>query len=297
VIRGVSDGGAVRNALSIDVEEYYHATVFQEAMAGVTARLESRVERSTQRILVLLAARGVRATFFVLGEVAAAHPGLVRAIARHGHEVACHDYHHTLVSERTPQAFRADIRRAKSVLEDVSGQAVVGYRAPSFSIGRAQRWAHAILAEEGFRYDSSVYPIVHDRYGDRDAPRFPYEIWRSGHERLIEFPIGTVRLLGVNLPIGGGGYFRLLPGGLVQAGIRRVNTVERRPVMFFFHPWELDADQPRPAMAWHRRFRLYVGQRRHEAKLTGLLRHVRFGTARDVLEQAMPDVRLLSQRS
>ena len=289
----MTSGRAVRNALTIDVEEYYHATVFQEAMAGVTAGLESRVERSTQRVLALLAARDVRATFFVLGEVAAEHPRLVRAIARQGHEVACHDYHHTLVSDRTPAVFRADIRRAKRVLEDVSGQAVVGYRAPSFSIG-GERWAYAVLAEEGFRYDSSVYPIVHDRYGDRHAPRFPHEIWRSGSDRLIEFPIGTVRLLGVNLPIGGGGYFRLLPGGLIRAGIRRVNRVERRPVMFFFHPWELDAAQPRPSMAWHRRFRLYVGQRRHEAKLLGLLRHTAFGTARDVLEQAMPEARPMS---
>jgi polysaccharide deacetylase family protein (PEP-CTERM system associated) len=273
----------VVNALSIDVEEYYHATVFQEAVHGVTAGLERRVEASTERVLGLLAARGVRATFFVLGEVAADHPGLVRRIARDGHEVACHGYDHTLVSRRSPAEFRAEIRRAKAVLEDVGGQPVLGYRAPSFSIGPAERWAYAILAEEGFRYDSSVYPILHDRYGDRVAPRFPYEIWRSGNDGLIEFPIGTVRLLGVNLPIGGGGYFRLLPGGLVEAGIRRVNTGERQPVMFYFHPWELDHEQPRPAMTWHRRFRHYVGQRRHEAKLDHLLQRAAFGTARDVL--------------
>jgi polysaccharide deacetylase family protein (PEP-CTERM system associated) len=273
----------VVNALSIDVEEYYHATVFQEATKGVSSGLESRVAASTERVLGLLASTGVKATFFVLGEVAAAHPGLVRTIARCGHEVACHDYHHTLVYGRAPEAFRAAIRRAKAVLEDIGGQAVLGYRAPSFSIGPAERWAYAILVEEGFRYDSSVYPILHDRYGDRGAPRFPYEIWREGHDRLLEFPIGTVRLLGVNLPIGGGGYFRLLPAGLVEAGIRRVNSRERKPVMFYFHPWELDHDQPRPAMAWHRRFRLYVGQRRHQAKLEELLRGTAFGTAREVL--------------
>jgi polysaccharide deacetylase family protein (PEP-CTERM system associated) len=288
---GMTNAGdaAVVNALSIDVEEYYHATVFQEAVQGVTSGLESRVEASTERVLALLATAGVKATFFVLGEVAAAHPRLVRALAQHGHEVACHDYHHTLVFGRTPEAFRAEIRRAKAVLEDTGGQAVLGYRAPSFSIGPAERWAFAILAEEGFRYDSSVYPILHDRYGDRAAPRFPYEIWREGHDTLLEFPIGTVRLLGVNLPIGGGGYFRLLPGGLVEAGIRRVNTAEGKPVMFYFHPWELDHDQPRPAMAWHRRFRHYVGQERHEAKLAHLVRHTPFGTARDVLESLAPD--------
>jgi polysaccharide deacetylase family protein (PEP-CTERM system associated) len=278
------------NALSIDVEEYYHATIFQEAVNGAIGGLASRVESSTERVLALLAAARVKATFFVLGEVASAHPGLVRQIAREGHEVACHDYHHMLVFGRSPQAFRADVRRAKAVLEDVGGQPVLGYRAPSFSIGPTERWAYAILAEEGFRYDSSVYPILHDRYGDRVAPRFPYEIWRSGPERLIEFPIGTVRLLGVNLPVGGGGYFRLLPSALIEAGIRRVNTAERKPVMFYFHPWELDHEQPRTAMPWHRRFRHYVGQRGHEAKLAGLLRRTPFGTVRDVLERSMPGV-------
>jgi polysaccharide deacetylase family protein (PEP-CTERM system associated) len=275
----------VVNALSIDVEEYYHATVFQEAVNGVTAGLESRVVASTERVLELLATRRVKATFFVLGEVASGHPGIVRRIAQNGHEVACHGYDHTLVSRRSPDEFRAEIRRAKAVLEDVGGQPVLGYRAPSFSIGPGERWAYAILAEEGFFYDSSVYPIVHDRYGDRVAPRFPYEIWRSGRDTLIEFPIGTVRLFGVNLPVGGGGYFRLLPGGLVEAGIRRVNTVERKPVMFYFHPWELDHEQPRASMAWHRRFRHYVGQRRHEAKLAHLLQSASFGTVREVLEQ------------
>jgi polysaccharide deacetylase family protein (PEP-CTERM system associated) len=275
---------AVVNVLSIDVEEYYHATLFQEAVDGVTAGLESRVEASTKRVLALLAARGVKATFFVLGEVGAAHPAIVREIADGGHEVACHGYHHDLVFEQSPQTFRAGIRRAKAVLEDAGGQPVVGYRAPSFSIGPTESWAYAVLAEEGFRYDSSVYPIVHDRYGDRGAPRFPHEVWRSAGQALIEFPIGTVRLCGVNLPVGGGGYFRLLPGGLFEAGIRRVNTMERQPVMFYFHPWELDPGQPRPRMAWHRRFRHYVGQERHEAKLTRLLRSTSFGRALDVLE-------------
>jgi polysaccharide deacetylase family protein (PEP-CTERM system associated) len=276
----------VVNSLSIDVEEYYHATVFQEAVSGVTAGLPSRVVASTERVLELLSTCQVKATFFVLGEVALAHPGIVRRIAQDGHEVACHGYDHTLVSRRTPKEFRAEIRRAKALLENLGGQPVIGYRAPSFSIGPAERWAYAILADEGFRYDSSVYPIRHDRYGDRVAPRFPYEIWRNGHETLMEFPIGTVRLLGANLPVGGGGYFRLLPGSLIEAGIRRVNALERKPTMFFFHPWELDHGQPRPSMAWHRRFRLYVGQRRHEEKLAHLLQRVSFGTARAVLEQA-----------
>jgi polysaccharide deacetylase family protein (PEP-CTERM system associated) len=278
-------GASVVNALSIDVEEYYHATIFQEAVDGVTTGLPSRVVSSTDRILDLLAAEQVKATFFVLGEVGTAHGDLVRRIAIQGHEVACHSYHHTLVSTQSREQFRTDIRRAKAVLEDLAGSPVIGYRAPSFSIGATERWAYAILAEEGFRYDSSVYPILHDRYGDRVAPRFPYEIWRSGRDALVEFPIGTVRLGGVNLPIGGGGYFRLLPGRIVEAGIRRVNATERKPVMFYFHPWELDPDQPRPAMAWHRRFRHYVGQARHETKLKHLVGSALFGTTRDVLER------------
>jgi polysaccharide deacetylase family protein (PEP-CTERM system associated) len=279
-------GPPVVNALSIDVEEYYHATIFQEAVNGVTAGLESRVEASTERVLALLAAHRVRATFFVLGEVGAAHRDIVREIARGGHEVACHGYHHDLVYGQSPETFRAGIRRAKAVLEDTAGLPVVGYRAPSFSIGPEERWAYEVLAEEGFEYDSSVYPILHDRYGDAEAPRFPYEIWRSGRDKLIEFPIGTVRLFGVNLPVGGGGYFRLLPGGLFRAGIRRVNTVERKPVMFYFHPWELDPGQPKPPMAWHRRFRHYVGQGRHEAKLARLLRSTSFGPALEILRVA-----------
>jgi polysaccharide deacetylase family protein (PEP-CTERM system associated) len=273
----------VTNALSIDVEEYYHATIFQEAVAGATGGLPSRVVLSTERILDLLGAQRVKATFFVLGEVGAAHGDLVRRIAREGHEVACHSYHHTLVSSQSPEQFRADIRRAKAVLEELAGTPVIGYRAPSFSIGATERWAYAILAEEGFRYDSSIYPILHDRYGDKAAPRFPYPIWRSGSDALVEFPIGTIRLARVNLPIGGGGYFRLLPGRLVEAGIKRVNATEQKPVMFYFHPWELDPDQPRPPMAWHRKIRHYIGQRRHEAKLKRLLGRVSFGTARDVL--------------
>ena len=272
------------NALSVDLEEYYHALVFQEATRGrVGGSLESRVEASTERVLALLAAQDVKATFFIVGEVAAAHPSTVRAIAREQHEIACHGYHHTLVSEQSHAEFRAGIRRAKAVLEDIAGEPVLGYRAPNFSIGPRQTWAYATLAEEGFRYDSSVYPILHDRYGDRRAPRFTYEVWRNGDLRLVEFPIGTARVCGINLPIGGGGYFRLLPGDLIESGIRRVNTAEGSPIMFYFHNWELDPDQPRPPMAWRHRFRHYVGQERLATKLARLLRRVPFGTARSVL--------------
>ena len=244
---------------------------------------ESRVERSVDQLLSLLHEHGARATFFVLGEVAALHPAMVRRIADEGHEIGCHSDRHESVSAMSPAEFRADTRQAKARIEAALGEAVIGYRAPNFSIGRAQSWAYPILLEEGFRYDSSTHPIVHDRYGQPGAPRFPYEIYRDGASALVEFPIGTARLLGVNLPVGGGGFFRLLPLGLTRRGIERVNTVDRRPVMFYLHPWELDPGQPRPAMAWRYRFRHYVGLERQAAKLSALLSTFRFGTAREAL--------------
>ena len=272
------------NALSVDVEEYFHALIFREGTNGAAGGgLESRVEASTERILALLASGDAKATFFILGQVAAAHPALVRKIAGEKHEIACHGDRHELVSRQTPQEFRADVRHAKAVLEDITGEPVVGYRAPNFSIGRAQAWAYDILLEEGFRYDSSIYPILHDRYGDRAAPRFPYEVWRKGDQKLVEFPIGTTRLLGVNFPIGGGGYFRLFPLALTRTGIRWVNAHERQPILFYFHPWELDPDQPRPSMPWRHRARHYVGLQREEAKLSRLLRDFRFSTVRRIL--------------
>jgi len=280
----MSDRSQVVNALSVDVEEYFHALIFREGTNGAAGGgLESRVEASTERVLALLGSGDAKATFFILGQVAAAHPTLVRKIAGEKHEIACHGDRHELVSRQTPQEFRADVRHAKAVLEDITGEPVVGYRAPNFSIGRAQAWAYEILLEEGFRYDSSIYPILHDRYGDRAAPRFPHEVWRKGDQKLVEFPIGTTRLLGVNFPIGGGGYFRLFPLALTRTGIRRVNAREKQPVLFYFHPWELDPDQPRPSMPWRHRFRHYVGLRREEAKLSRLVRDVRFSTIRRIL--------------
>ena len=272
------------NALSVDVEEHYHAMIFREGVKGnLAGALESRVEANVDRILRLLGDRDTLATFFVLGEVAAAHPVMVRRIADQGHEIGCHNFHHELVSRRTPKEFREDVRRAKSLLEDLTEKPVIGYRAPSFSIGNAQRWAYDILVEEGFRYDSSVYPILHDRYGHPSAPRFPYEIHRNGNGSLIEFPIGTTRLLGLNLPIGGGGYFRLLPLALIRWGFEQVNARERRPVMFYFHPWELDPGQPTPPMPWHHRFRHYVGIPSVEARLSSLLGDFHFSTVQSIL--------------
>ena len=279
----------ITNVLSVDVEEYYHGAIFRAGAAIAAAgRFESRVEQSMDRLLALLREHQTRATFFVLGEVAAEHPSVVRKIAGDGHEVACHGDRHDDVYRLSPEEFRADIRRAKARIEDVTSEAVIGYRAPNFSIGRAQAWAYDILLQEGFRYDSSTYPIFHDRYGQVSAPRFPYDVWSNGQSTLIEFPIGTAQILGMNLPIGGGGYFRLAPLPLFRWGIERVNSRELQPVMFYLHPWEMDPGQPRPPMPWRHQFRHYVGIERHEHKLDLLLAHFRFGTARDVLDYNCP---------
>jgi polysaccharide deacetylase family protein (PEP-CTERM system associated) len=288
----------ITNALSVDVEEYYHGIEFEAAVPpDQRESLPSRVEESVERVLALLGAHGVHATFFTVGQVAKAHPQMIREINSQGHEVACHGYRHDLVSRQSPDEFRADVRRAKAVLEDLSGRPVIGYRAPNYSIGRAQAWAYDILLEEGFRYDSSIYPILHDRYGYPNAPRFPYEIRRTGPRRLIQFPIGTARLLGVNFPIGGGGYFRLLPLALIRCGIQHVNTHERQPILFYFHPWELDPDQPCPSMPWHHRFRHYVGLQKEEAKLSRLLQDIRFSTIQDILLDSFPFFYNISARS
>jgi polysaccharide deacetylase family protein (PEP-CTERM system associated) len=274
----------VLNALSVDVEEYFHAEIFRTGAQSHAGRtFESRVEASVDRLLALLDGRA-KGTFFTLGEIAEKHPRLVRKIAAQGHEIACHGDRHESVYALSPEEFRSDIRRAKRRLEDLVADSVIGYRAPNFSIGPCQSWAYEILMEEGYRYDSSTFPILHDRYGRPNAPRFPYGIHRSGLAWLTEFPIGTARLLGINFPIGGGGYFRLSPYELIRRGIQRVNTRERQPVMFYFHPWELDPGQPRLPMPWRYRFRHYVGLETEAVKLAVLLAQFSFGTAREVLE-------------
>jgi polysaccharide deacetylase family protein (PEP-CTERM system associated) len=275
----------VLNAFSVDVEEYYHAAIFRNGTQTLRGRrFESRVEQSIDRLLELLRAHQIRGTFFTLGEVAVLHPEMMRRIAAEGHEIASHGDAHEDVYRQTPAEFRADIRRARRKLEDVVSEPVLGYRAPNFSIGAAQSWAYEILAEEGFLYDSSMYPIVHDRYGQPGTPRFPYEIWRSGSSSLLEFPIGTTKVLGRTLPIGGGGLFRLAPYEWFRFGIRQVNTREQQPVMFYLHPWELDPGQPRFPMSWHHRLRHYGGVEKEEGRLSKLIQEFRFGTARDVLE-------------
>ncbi|RMD80217.1 MAG: DUF3473 domain-containing protein [Gammaproteobacteria bacterium] len=274
--------GSLRNALTVDVEDYFHVSAFEGRIRPEEwDRWPSRVAANTARILDLLAARGVRATFFVLGWVAERHPELVRRIAAAGHEVASHGYAHRRVSTQDRAAFRADVTRAKALLEDLTGRAVQGYRAPSYSIGPGNLWALEELQEAGYRYSSSIYPIRHDLYGWPDGPRFP---WRPlGEDGLLEIPITTVELRGRRLPCGGGGYFRLLPYGLYRWALERVNGRDRRPGVFYFHPWELDPAQPRPkGLGPKARFRHYLNLHRMEERLRRLLRDFRWGRMDEV---------------
>jgi polysaccharide deacetylase family protein (PEP-CTERM system associated) len=278
------------NVLSVDVEEYYHASIFRSGTATHGfLEFESRVEESMDRLLDLLERHHTKATFFVLGEVAAKHPAMVRALAAEHHEVACHGDRHEDVNRQTPRQFRADIRRAKAEIEAITGFPVIGYRAPNFSIGREQAWAYPILAEEGFVYDSSLYPVYHPRYGQPEAPRFPHEIWRSGSASLTEFPIGTARVLGTNVPIGGGGLFRLLPEAFYRQAVRYVNHHDQQPVMFYLHPWELDPDHPRVPFHWKARLTHYANLRSTAPKLARLLSEFEFGTIDEVFRDEHRD--------
>lgn len=253
----------VTNAMTVDVEDYFHASAFDRVVARPSwfAR-ESRVVGNTHRLLECFHRHGVRGTFFMLGWVAERFPSLVREIAGLGHELASHGYHHQLIYTLTREQFQEDVRRAKHVIEDVAGVAVQGYRAPSFSIIRASLWALDVLIEEGHAYDASVFPIRHDRYGIPDAPRHAHVIERPAG-RILEVPASTVRLGRANYPIAGGGYFRLLPYAWTRWGIRRVNAAGD-PCVFYLHPWEIDAGQPRLPVS-------RLGGLRHYANLAATL--------------------------
>lgn len=286
--RGFATAGGDRivNAMTVDVEDYFQVSAFDRTVRREDwERLPSRVSANTGRVLDLLADAGVQATFFVLGWIAERYPGLVRAIASRGHEVASHGYAHALVYDMTPAAFRADVRRAKAALEDAGAGPIVGFRAPSYSITRASLWAIDVLIEEGFEYDASVYPIHHDRYGIPGAPRHPHRI-DSTSGALWELPGATVRLGGQNLPIGGGGYFRLLPYAWTRRGIRSVNDRERQPVVFYIHPWELDPEQPRLPGTAMSRLRHYRNLDKTEGRLRRLLNEFCFAPAATVLADA-----------
>jgi polysaccharide deacetylase family protein (PEP-CTERM system associated) len=268
------------NVLTVDVEEYYHGVEFTRALGPeALGRLPSRVVAATDRLLDLLDRHRARATFFTLGVVAERHPGLVRRIVARGHELASHGWDHTPVFAQDPAAFRRDVRRARQALEQAGSRRVVGYRAPNYSIRPDTPWAFPTLREEGYRYDSSIHPIAHDRYSFPDAPRFPHPLPGVDGGELWEVPVGTARLAGTNVPLGGG-FFRLFPLEWIRAAIGSVNR-EGWPVVLYVHPWELDPGQPRVPMPWHHRVRHYVGLERAEAKLTALLETYPFTSIAD----------------
>ena len=268
-------GNTIKNALTIDVEDYFQVS----ALAPYIPReqwehRECRVERNVDRILQLLAASGTKATFFTLGWIAERYPQLVRRIVDDGHELASHGYGHQRVSDLTAEAFYTDIDSAKKLLEDLSGLPVKGYRAPSFSIGERNLWAFDCLERAGYAYSSSIYPIRHDHYGMPDAPRFCHPV-RPG---LVEVPVTTAHLFGRNWPASGGGFFRLMPYVMSRWLLRQVNRHDRRAAVFYFHPWEIDAGQPRIAgIDAKTRFRHYLNLHRTEARLERLIADFSWG--------------------
>jgi polysaccharide deacetylase family protein (PEP-CTERM system associated) len=274
----------VVNAMTVDVEDYFHVSAFD----GVVRRdrwdaYERRVTANTMRLLAAFDQAGVRATFFVLGWVAEREPSLVRAIVAEGHELASHGYAHRLIYEQERAAFREDVRHAKAVLEQIGGVAVRGYRAPSFSITPRSRWALEILIEEGYAYDASIFPIRHDRYGMPGAPRHPY-VERAGGHSIAEAPATTVAFGPMTLPAAGGGYFRLFPYAFTRWAIRRVNEQDQVPAIFYLHPWEVDPSQPRINAGRISRFRHYTNIRRTEPRLRRLLNDFAFAPLGEVLE-------------
>lgn len=270
-------GAPIVNAMSCDVEEYFQVGAFERTIARADwARWPSRVEANTGRVLDLFARHQVQATFFCLGWVAERVPALIRRIVAEGHELASHGYDHARVHDLNPDQFRADLRRTRKLLEDTGGVAVTGYRAPSFSISARNAWALEILAEEGYRYSSSVAPIAHDHYGWPGAPRFAHKPVPDAP--LVEFPVTTVRVGKRNFAAGGGGFFRLLPYRLSRAAIDHVNRVEGQPAIFYFHPWEIDPSQPVVRDAPFRsRLRHYTNLDAMERKLDRLLGAFRWG--------------------
>lgn len=275
-----------RNAFTVDVEDYFQVSAFAPHIPrSEWATRECRVERNVDRLLELLDAHRVQATFFTLGWIAERHPGVVREIVARGHELASHGYGHERAGDLDRTAFFADVDRARRLLQDVGGVPVLGYRAPSFSIDERNLWAFDSLARAGYRYSSSIYPIRHDHYGMPDAPRFAHR----AHADVIEIPATTLRLAGRNLPSSGGGYFRLLPYAVSRWMLQQVHRRDGQPAVFYCHPWEIDADQPRvPGIGARTRFRHYVNLGRMPARLDRLLGDFAWGRMDHIFLPAAP---------
>ncbi|MDF2177283.1 DUF3473 domain-containing protein [Aliiglaciecola sp. CAU 1673] len=270
----------ILNAMTVDVEDFFHVSAFDNIIRPQDwQQYEPRVDRNTRRLLDTFARYDIKSTFFVLGWVAELFPELIKEIHRQGHEIASHGYAHRRASEQTPEEFKADVIRSKEHLQDLLGEQILGYRAPSFSIGYSNEWAFEILAELGFVYSSSTYPVKHDLYGTPDWPRFAYR----RKEDILEIPIPTLKIMGKQVPIGGGGYFRLYPYPVTKHLVNTYLRKERQPYSFYFHPWEIDPDQPRLKQASAKsRFRHYINLQHTQAKLERLLQDFSWSTMKEV---------------
>ncbi len=277
---------AIKNALTVDVEDYFHVSAFAKSISRHDwDKHPLRVEKNTHRLMDMFDEARVKATFFVLGWVADRNRNLVAEIAARGHEVASHGYSHQLIYNQTPDVFREETLRSKFLLEDIVQAPVRGYRAASYSITSKSLWALDILAEAGFDYDSSIFPVRHDRYGIPDAEEKPHTLKTPLGHSLVEFPLSTAKVFNYKLPVAGGGYFRLYPYLLTRAGLRQVNAREQ-PFIFYLHPWEIDPDQPKVEAGWFSRFRHYNNLEKCESRLQRLMQDFQFGTAWQVLQDA-----------
>ncbi len=272
----------MKNAMTVDVEDYFQVSAFESYIKkSQWDTLEHRVQNNTQHILDVFAEHNVKATFFTLGWVAERYPELVKRIVNEGHELASHGYEHIRVTEQTPEQFRVDVRKTKKLLEEIGGVEIKGYRAASYSIGRDNLWALDILAEEGHKYSSSIYPVKHDLYGMPEAPRFAYHPIEDSDFK--EIPISTLKMGSKNYPCGGGGFFRLYPYFISRWAFNRVNNTEQQPGIFYFHPWEIDAKQPRQEnLAFKAKFRHYLNLQRMEGRIKSLLTDFEWDTMQSI---------------
>lgn len=274
----------MKNAVSIDVEDYFQvAALANWAPVSQWESFESRVENNTFRTLELFAKHNIKATYFVLGWIAERHPNIVKKIVAEGHELASHGYSHQLIYKQTPDVFKQETIRSKHLLEDISGVKVNGYRAASYSVTKQSLWALDIISEAGFTYDSSIFPVKHDRYGIPDAIEIPHKLTTPNGRSIIEFPITALKIGNYKLPIAGGGYFRLFPYWFSEWGLARVNRVQQQPFVFYLHPWELDPEQPRFPATGLSKFRHYNNLEVCEKRLEKLLRAFEFQTIREIL--------------
>ena len=279
-----------KNVFSIDVEDYFHVAAFSKVVSmSDWSSYKSRVVRNTEVILDMLDKHHVKATFFVLGWVCEKEPGLIKKIYSAGHEIASHGYSHQMIYNQTPEKFREETLRSKKLLEDVIGEKVRGYRAASYSITKKSLWALDILAEAGFEYDSSIFPVRHDNYGLTTSPVEPYKIITASGAELIEFPLTSLNVFGYRLPVAGGGYFRLFPFWFVNWALKRINATTGRPFLFYIHPWEVDTEQPKIEAGFKSSFRHYNNLDKCEARLNKLLNNFPFGRFSDYLQNSQVD--------